>query len=226
MKQRLTTSGWAVNLGFTWKASPQLTVGGIYHAKTSLSDMEGRGQLAMSGNANGGGNVTMAMAGKLKVIDFQWPETYGFGLAYQASDKLMVAADYKRINWSKVMQSFRMRFEADGGAGTMDSSLYQNWKDQDVFMIGGAYKYSGALTLRAGLNLAGNPVPEGNMNPLFPATIKNHITLGFGYMLNPVSSIDFSLTHAPKVTVTNSNMGGVSTSHTQTNWQFMYSHRF
>ncbi|MCX8018817.1 MAG: outer membrane protein transport protein, partial [Rhodocyclaceae bacterium] len=65
------------------------------------------------------------------------------------------------------------------------------------------------------------------MNPLFPATIKNHLTLGFGYAFNPVSSIDFSLVHAPKVTVSNSNMGGVTTSHSQqTNWQFMYSHRF
>ncbi|MCX8086660.1 MAG: outer membrane protein transport protein [Rhodocyclaceae bacterium] len=223
-KQRLTTTGWAANLGFTWKATPQLTIGGVYHAKTHLSDMEGRGQLVMSGN--NGANVTMSMPGKLKVIDFQWPETFGIGLAYQASDSLLIVADYKRINWSKVMQSFRMRFEADGG-GAMDAALYQNWSDQDVYMIGGAYKVSPALTLRAGVNLANNPVPAGNMNPLFPATIKNHYTFGFGYAFSPVSSIDFSLVHAPKVTVTNNNMGGVSTSHSQqNNWQFMYSHRF
>lgn len=224
-KQRLTTTGWALNLGFTWKATPQLTIGGVYHAKTHLSDMEGRGQLVMSGN--NGTNVTMAVPGKLKVIDFQWPETFGLGLAYQASDSLLLVVDYKRINWSDVMQSFRMRFEADGGMGTMDAALYQNWKDQDVFMFGGAYKVSPALTLRAGLNLANNPVPSGNMNPLFPATIKNHITFGFGYAFSPASSIDFSLVHAPKVTVTNNNMGGVSTSHSQqNNWQLMYSHRF
>lgn len=215
-KQELTTNGWALNLGFTWKVTPSLEIGGVYHAKTHLSDMSGRGRL----NSNGG-----AFTGKLKVIDFQWPETYGIGLAYQATDKLMVVADYKRINWADVMKNFRMHFDADAG-GTMDATLFQDWDDQNVFMIGGSYKYSDALTLRAGVNLANNPVPSKFMNYLFPATVKNHLALGFGYVFSPVSSIDFSYTYAPEVSVTNPNMG-IKTTHAQSNnWQFMYSHRF
>ena len=35
-----------------------------------------------------------------------------------------------------------------------------------------------ALTLRAGLNLANNPIPDQYMNPLFPAIVKNHVTGG------------------------------------------------
>jgi long-chain fatty acid transport protein len=240
MKQRLKTDGWAGNIGFTWKAAPNLTVGGVYHAKTSLGDMEGNGTLKM--NATGlmlGGTATIPITGKLKVVDFQWPETYGIGLAYQVNDQLMVAADYKRIGWKGVMKNFNMSFVADAvqadasaqgmvtaGATAMNATLYQNWKDQNVFMIGAAYKYNAALTLRAGLNLANNPIPNGNMNPLFPATIKNTLTLGFGYQFSPVSSFDFSLTHAPEVSATNNNMG-VTTTHAQSNnWQAMYSHRF
>lgn len=240
MKQRLKTDGWAGNLGFTWKAAPNLTVGGVYHAKTSLGDMEGNGTLRM--NATGamlGGTATIPITGKLKVVDFQWPETYGIGLAYQVNDKLMVATDYKRIGWKSVMKNFNMSFSADAvqanpaaqgmvnaGATAMNATLYQNWKDQDVVMIGASYKYSGALTLRAGVNIASNPIPNGLMNPLFPATIKSALTLGFGYAFSPVSSIDFSLTHSPEVSVTNSNLG-VTTTHAQpNNWQAMYSHRF
>jgi len=181
--------------------------------------MSGKGAL----NVDGMGAIT----GKLKVVDFQWPETYGIGLAYQATDKLMLVADYKRINWSKTMKNFHMRFVADDVAmGTMEAKLYQNWDDQNVYMVGGSYKYSDALTLRAGLNLANNPVPNEYMNPLFPAIIKNHLALGFGYAFSPASSIDFSYTYAPKVSVTNPNMG-IKTTHGQSNnWQFMYSHRF
>ena len=240
MTQELETTGWAGNIGFTWKASPVLTVGGVYHAKTSLKDMKGSGVLSM--NATGpmlAGTATIPITGKLKVVDFQWPETYGIGLAYQVNDRLMIAADYKRIGWASVMKDFKMSFTADAvqsdpmaqgmvtaGATALNANLVQKWDDQNVFMIGGAYKYTDALTLRAGLNLADNPVPKEYMNPLFPAIIKNHLALGFGYVFSPASSIDFSYTYAPEVSVTNPNMG-VKTTHGQSNnWQFMYSHRF
>lgn len=238
MKQRLKTDGWAGNIGFVWQASPVLSVGAVYHAKTSLGDMSGNGTLRMNAQTAAGA-MTVPITGKLKVVDFQWPETYGFGLSYQANERLMLVADYKRIGWAKVMKNFRMSFSADGtqanpaaagmvgmGANAMLATLVQKWDDQNVFMIGGAYKYSDALTLRAGLNLANNPVPSKYMNPLFPATVKNHLALGFGYVFNTASSIDFSYTYAPEVSVTNANMG-VKTTHGQSNnWQFMYSHRF
>lgn len=234
MKQRLKTDGWAGNIGFTWKAASNLTIGGVYHAKTSLADMSGNGSINMS-VVSDGTPMQMSVAGKLKVVNFQWPETYGIGVAYQASDRLMVVADYKRIGWAKVMKNFNMSFTAEGNAGplaglngtVMDATLYQNWKDQDVFMIGASYKFNPALTLRAGLNLANNPVPDSYMHPLFPATIKDSLAVGFGYQFSPAASIDFSLTHSPKVTATNNNAMGLTSTHAQkNNWQFMYSHRF
>jgi long-chain fatty acid transport protein len=80
------------------------------------------------------------------------------------------------------------------------------------------------LTLRAGLNLADNPIPDDYVNPLFPATVKSHATLGVGYKLSAAGDFNASLTMAPKVTVTTPQ--GIDISHAQTNWQFMYSHRF
>jgi long-chain fatty acid transport protein len=236
MKQRLTTNGWAGNIGFVWQATPQLSIGGVYHAKTDLQDMEGNGKMNMQ-VVMGGATMPMSISGKLRVIDFQWPETFGFGMAYQANDKLLLVADYKRIGWSDSMKNFKMSFTASGNAGmlaglngtSMNAVLRQNWDDQDVLMLGGSYKFTDALTLRAGLNLANNPVPDKYMNPLFPAIIKNTVTFGFGYQFNKVSSVDFSLTHAPSVTAKNDNdgMGAVSTEHAQkNNWQLMYSHRF
>ena len=234
MKQELTTTGWAGNLGFTWQASPQLTIGGVYHAKTSLDDMSGNGKINMLVNMGGGLNVPMSVTGKLKVVDFQWPETYGIGMAYQVNERLMLAADYKRIGWSDSMKNFKMQFTASGNAGmlaglngtSMTAVLYQNWDDQNVFMFGGAYKYSNELTLRAGLNLANNPIPKKYLNALFPATIEDTLTLGFGYAVSKAGSVDFSYTYAPEVSETNPNTT-IKTTHGQSNnWQAMYSHRF
>lgn len=238
------STGWAGTLGFTYKVNPQLTVGGSYHGKTSLSDMEGSANVsfeALLGPAMGpmnGAAVPVSVSGKIAVRDFQWPETFGMGLAYQANDKLMIAADYKRINWAKVMKNFSMSFTADAnqtdpmaqgfmlGGTQMDVVFNQNWEDQDVFQIGVSYKVNDALTLRAGANISDNPVPDSYMNALFPATIKDHYTLGLGYAFSKVSSVNASYSYAPEVGATNNNMG-YSTNHGQSNnWQVMYSHRF
>lgn len=239
------STGWAGSLGFTYKLNPQLTVGGSYHGKTSLSDMEGSANVsfeALLGPAMGpmnGAAVPVSVSGKIAVRDFQWPETFGVGLAYKANDKLMIAADYKRINWAKVMKNFKMTFTAEAnqadqmaqgfmlGGTTMDVVFNQNWEDQDVFQIGASYKLNDALTLRAGVNLADNPVPDSFMNALFPATIKTHYNLGAGYALSKVSEINASYTYAPEVTANNSTNMGYTTVHGQSNnWQLMYSHRF
>lgn len=224
-------TGYAGKLGFTYKASQTVTVGGVYQTKTSLSDMEtDAGGTTLSYQATAGGAV-QSETGKITVRDFQWPETYGLGVSVQATSDLMVAADWKHIGWADVMKSFKMTYSTGGGlgmTGSVDFTLPQNWKDQDVFSLGLAYKATSALTLRAGANLSNNPVPDAYMNYLFPAIIKDHYTVGAGYAFNQASDVNFSLQYAPKVTQTNPNgpFGPVTVQHSQTNWQLMYSYRF
>lgn len=223
------STGWAGKLGMTYKVNKQLTVGATYHSETSLGDMEADGakMLLIDGDNNFGlgAGARIPLTGKVRIVDFQWPETYGIGLAYQASDRLMVAADYKRIGWANSMKNFHMVFTStDLGGITMDMKLPQEWRDQDVWMLGFAYQATDALTLRAGVNVADNPVPDALMHPLFPAIIKNHYTAGFGYRFSKASSIDFAFSYAPEVTVTNS--GGITVSHSQNNAQFIYSYRY
>lgn len=221
------STGWAGKLGMTYKLNNQLTLGATYHSKTDLGDMEADGaRMLMIADAGTPSASTMAtLSGKIKIVDFQWPETYGVGLAYQATDKLMVAADYKRISWASVMKNFHMVFtSADMGGVSMDVKLPQEWKDQDVWMLGFAYQTTDALTLRAGVNIADNPVPDALMHPLFPAIIKNHYTAGFGYRFSKTSSIDFAYSYAPDVSITNSS--GITVSHGQNNMQFIYSYRY
>ncbi len=218
---RAHATGYAGKLGFVYKVSPALSVGGTYHSETALDDLEANGA-EMRIVRPGMGDLGAPMSGKLTVKNFQWPETIGAGLAYQAHPRLMVVADYKRINWARAMRDFRMSF-VDGASGAnLDVTLYQNWKDQDVWMAGLSYQSNDALTLRAGVNLANNPVPDYYMHPLFPATIRNHVTAGLGYRFSKTSSLDFAYSYAPEVSVTNGS--GVGISHSQNNMQFIYSH--
>lgn len=218
-------SGFAAKLGITYKVSPVLTVGVNYQGKTSMSDLEtGTSDAKMTMWTST--PSTMEMTGKIKVKNFQWPETFALGMAFQASDALMVVADVKQIQWSGVMKDFKMTFIADAnsGSGTLDVVMPQNWKDQTVMQIGAAYKFNSAFTGRVGLNMASNPVPDTYVNPLFPAIVKDHLTLGFGYDFNQAQAVNFSYTYAPEVKVNNPTTGEIK--HGQSNWQLMYSHRF
>lgn len=207
-------NGSAFKLGGTYKVSNQLTLGATYHSKTSIGDLTTTSAtMSMNVNVVGMGAATVPLTGRIAVHNFQWPQTIAFGAAYQANEQLLLVADYKNIGWKDVMKNFSMTFTADssqanamaaGMAGTtVDMTLNQNWKDQNVFQFGAAYKTSDVMTVRGGLNIANNPVPDLYMNPLFPAIARNHLTLGFGYATSKASSIDFSLVYMQKVSATN-----------------------
>jgi long-chain fatty acid transport protein len=237
-------SGFAGKLGAVYQVSKDLAFGFAYHSKTSISDLEAKGStvsfnanvdlgLAGGGPATGYVPVTIPLTGTIKVKDFQWPQMIGVGTAYQASPKLLVVFDYKWINWADAMKNFKLTFTADANqAGlaqgfantTLDATMYQNWKDQNVFMLGAAYKFSEAFTGRAGVNIANNPIPNKYENPLFPAIVTNHVMLGGGYDFNKANAVNASFTYAPEVKVTNGQ--NVTTTHSQNNAQIMYSYRF
>ncbi|HEX9113480.1 MAG TPA: outer membrane protein transport protein, partial [Nitrospirota bacterium] len=233
-------TGFAGKIGGVYKVNDAVSFGATYHSKTELGDLEATGatlSMKASGPATGGQAIVVPITGKIQVKDFQWPQTIGVGVAYQATDKLMIAADYKWINWADVMKSFKLTFTADanqsGAAGpggfnlggqSVDATLFQNWKNQNVFEIGAGYKFTPEFTGRIGFNYANNPIPDQLMNPLFPAIEKSHVTLGAGYMITKASSVDASFAYAPEVKQTNGQQ--VTVAHSQTNAQVMYSFRF
>lgn len=236
-------NGGAFKLGGVYKVDGQLTLGATFHSKTAISDLEAPGatmSMNVTGPATGGVATTIPVTGKISVHDFQWPQTIAVGAAYQYNDKLMLVADYKNIGWKDAMKSFRLTFTADatqtGAAGSgpggfglggqvVDMALYQNWKDQNVFEIGAAYKQSEQLTLRGGLNMANDPVPNKYMNPLFPAIAQNHLTLGAGYEIDKASSVDFSYVYLFTKSATTTGTP-LSVDFSGYSAQFLYSYKY
>lgn len=235
-------TGFAGKIGITYKPMSNLTIGATYHSQTSLSDLEADGaNVSMSVLMDVGGGTLMAvpmdMKGTVKVKDFEWPATMALGVAYQANDKLMIAADVKRINWSDVMSDFTMEFKADSitmggndvtsmftGATDMTATMYQDWEDQTVVQLGVAYKVIDKTTVRVGYNQASNPIPDETMNYLFPAVTEKHYTFGAGYEISDASVVDFAYSYVPEVTA--GGVNGFETSMSQSNFQLMYSQRF
>ena len=211
------STGFAAKIGAVYKMSDQLSLGVSYHGRTSLKDMRtsaGAARLSATGGFQD--------KGRMVVENFQMPAQTAIGLAWQAAPNTLVAADLKRIAWSDVMASFRMRYESAGMGGSVSFALPQAWKDQTVVQIGMAQKV-GAWTLRGGVNLSSNPIPDAYVNPLFPAIVERHYTFGVGTALGQ-GEFNLSATSAPKVKV--QTPGGLDIRHGQFNVQAMYSIRY
>jgi long-chain fatty acid transport protein len=218
-------TGWGAKFGGTVKLNKDVTMGASYRFKSALDDMKtGSSSASMTANPGGASSASFMDAGRITVINFQMPSVLAVGGSWQVQPNLMLVADIKSIGWAEVMKGFKMRFDSAGMGGSVSFELPQNWKDQTVLNLGLAWKANERLTVRAGLNLADNPIPDATVNPLFPATVKNHATLGFGYQATATDALNAALTVAPSTSVTSGT--GVTIAHGQTNLQLMYTHRF
>lgn len=216
MTGKAKSYGWGYKLGAVWRLHESLSLGAAYHAKTRMGDMRTRDATL---EVNG-----MPLQGKLKVLDFQWPETYGLGLAYTGPGAWSFAGDVKRIRWSDAMADFRMHFTHGASGSDIAVRMPQNWKDQTVLALGVEYRPRPGLALRAGYNHARNPVPDSTLNPLFPAIVETHYTLGLGYRLDGHRSLATSLAWSPEVSRRNAQ--GITSHHRQATLRLNYNHSF
>jgi long-chain fatty acid transport protein len=192
-----TSRGLGLKLGWTGQISPAVTLGATYQAKTRMSKFDKyKGLFAEQGR-------------------FDIPETYGFGIAFRANDKITVAADVVQINYGGVKSISNNGDKFPAIAGTLlggDNGSGFGWTNQTVYKLGMSYEYAPNLTLRAGYNHAKAPIGSTQtfFNILAPATVEDHLTLGATWTLADKSELSLSYMHAfeNKVTGVATGNGG------------------
>jgi len=192
-----TSRGYGLKLGWTGQVSPAVTLGATYQAKTRMSKFDKyKGLFAEQGR-------------------FDIPETYGFGIAVKANDKLTVAGDVVQINYGGVKSISNNGDKFPGIAGTPlggDNGSGFGWTNQTVYKLGMSYQYAPNLLLRAGYNHAKTPLTSTQtfFNILAPATVEDHLTLGATWTLADKSELSLSYMHAfeKKVTGVSTGNGG------------------
>ena len=186
---------WGVGLSVGWQGdiTDRLTIGATYNSKVDMDEYdEYKGLYAEQG-------------------DFDSPENYGIGLAFKATDKLMLAFDVQQINYSDVDSIGNSIQSGDCGTGMSgmcmmmpnkmlgdDNGSGFGWDDMTVYKLGAEYQMNDALTLRAGWSHADQPIDEDQtfMNILAPATIEDQATVGMTYILPNKSEISMFYMHA------------------------------
>lgn len=188
--------GWGVRAGWFGKLSDKVSVGAAYASKMSMSKFDKyAGLFAEQG-------------------DFDIPSNYNVGIAIQATPQLKLALDYQRINYTDVksVSNPQNNLLACMGGDT-NSCLGGNngagfgWQDVDTFKLGVEYQYSKQLTLRAGWNHGDNPIrgQDVTFNIIAPGVVKDHLTLGFSYIMPSGGELSMAIMHAFEESVTASS---------------------
>ncbi|MBT9567639.1 MAG: outer membrane protein transport protein [Thiobacillus sp.] len=190
--------GYGVRVGYLGKVTPTVTIGAAYASKMDFQEFDKyKGLFAEQG-------------------DFDIPENYSLGVAWQATPVVKLALDYQRINYGGVKAvsnpSNNYTLGASGSLGSNNGAGF-GWSDIDIWKLGVEYKYSPKLTLRAGISHNDNPIngsdaAEATFNILAPAVIKNHATLGFTYTLASGDEVTMAYMHGFKNDVSGARPAG------------------
>ena len=180
--------GWGVRIGYMGKLTPTVTIGAAYASKMDFEEFDDYADL-------------FAEQG-----DFDIPENYNIGVAWQATPQFKLALDYQRINYSGVDSvSNTSEPVLSGPCGPLNTpeclggsnGIGFGWEDMDVWKIGVEYKHSPQWTLRAGYSHTDQPIPSSDVtfNSVAPAVIDDHITLDFTYTLASGDEVTMAYMH-------------------------------
>jgi long-chain fatty acid transport protein len=190
-------------LGYWWRMHPRVSLGLTYQTETDSNFEDG--DLVV--NFEGQPMLRQKVKYSADVDGFNFAAQAGIGLGIRATDKLIIALDVKQYYWDDAIDTITVTGtnpSVQGAPPELQIPFVFNWEDQLVVALGFDYRASDRWTVRWGYNHGENPVPDETMNPLFPATVEDHLTFGLGYLTGNMVW-DFAIERAFENETTNDN---------------------
>lgn len=136
-------------------------------------------------------------------VELKLPSEFGFGFAYQANEKTIVAADFNYVFWSQfenlhfkildrnVNNSNNINASAAWRSVLSDMNVPLNWDDSFRLSVGLQRLLNERWTVRGGYMYDDTPIPDETFNQLFidPAA-KHHLNIGASFILNDRITFD------------------------------------
>lgn len=177
--------GWGLTAGVVWKAADALQFGAAWSSKQRMDALEwntAAGKFAMRMDA---------------------PQTLALGVGWRPAKDLLVAADVKRIWFSKVLGSVAVERPA-GYAGPIPAAMPFGWSDQTVFALAVQKDMGDRMQLRAGFNYGKSPIEPADVNANIGslAVVEKHLALGLTRRFGEKVTGSLSWVHAFRNSVT------------------------
>jgi long-chain fatty acid transport protein len=186
---RLQGSAWAYGYkaGILFQPCASFRVGLGYQAPM---DMKLKGTVSYSGNPV---PAPLAAAGFRDGgihADLNLPGTTSLGCYWQVCSPFALQAEVARTSWSR-FKELRVRFETT----PTDNVTEEKWEDTTFMSLGGTWKASPALTVRAGVAHDSAPVTDQYRTPRIPDSDRTWVSAGLGYALTSQVSVDLGYSH-------------------------------
>ena len=117
----------------------------------------------------------------------EFPAMVGLGYGIELTDTIRIGAD---VEWIEFSRYDSLTLDAGASNPLLNGSsaqnpmaplvLPQNWKDTWNFGVGGDWKATESLTLRAGYIYLESPVPDETLAPTLPDASRHVVTVGAG----------------------------------------------
>ncbi|RSK31049.1 OmpP1/FadL family transporter [Hymenobacter metallilatus] len=162
------------NAGVFFKPSDKLSLGISYRSHIDAQVKDGTVTIT---------NTPTALASSFAATKFDvtlpLPATTSLGLGVMPNDKLTLGFDVNFVQWSRYKT---LDFTFDKNLGTSNQSTSKRYyQDALTFRLGGQYKLTDGLTVRAGGAYDNTPVKDGYVTPETPDADRVSGTLGATY---------------------------------------------
>lgn len=125
-------------------------------------------------------------------ISLTLPSSYSLGIAFKPTDKIKLEADAIYTQWAdykKLTYSFSARPTTNTPGDVVKE---KDWKNVWRLQLGGEYKYTDWLALRAGIVWDQDPIRDGFADYMLPSNDRWIYSTGFGIQHGPFT-YDFSV---------------------------------
>jgi long-chain fatty acid transport protein len=178
--------GFGANIGLLFEPKPGTRLGLHYRSKID-NTLEGDAKFDNpAGLPPGVGRTNSSVT-----ADVTLPENVSFSAYHAFNERWAILADVTWTKWSR-LEELRIKFN-DGSPDSYDT---YNWDDTWRYSIGGIFRPSAALDLRAGVAFDETPIPNAQRRtPRVPGEDRTWLTLGAGYQFSELIKIDFAYAH-------------------------------
>jgi long-chain fatty acid transport protein len=176
----------AFRAGLAYQSSTTVKIkGSVHYDSPNVSGLPAPLQGAMASVIQGAKLVDGSVSTSVDL-----PDTLSLGLAWKVSPVFELAFEADRTGWSKFNQ-LNIQF----GSGQSPNLTNENWKNTMFYSLGGTWKATQALTLRAGLALDQGAVDTAYRTPRIPDADRTWASLGLGYAFTKGFGMDLAYTH-------------------------------
>ncbi len=181
-----SASNIGFNVGIYYKPTEKLSVGIDYRSKVIMKLEDGDADFSGIPSA-----LSLTIPDKNYFnAELPLPSNLDFGISYQVTEKLLLAAEVNYVAWS-TYDSLIFKFKENGEV--LDSYNPRKYKDSWIIRLGGEYALCEKMILRAGGYYDPSPC---NDNYFTPETVSlNTMAFTFGLSFMPVDKLSIDLSY-------------------------------